>query len=50
MGKTISEKIFSMHSEKDVSAGDIVIADLDFVMSHDGTGPLALETLKDLIQ
>jgi len=30
MGKTISEKIMSMHSGKEVCAGDIVVADVDY--------------------
>ncbi len=42
MGKTISEKIISEHSGKELSAGDIAVVDVDVVMSHDGTGPLAV--------
>lgn len=42
MGKTISEKIISEHYGKELSAGDIAVVDVDVVMSHDGTGPLAV--------
>jgi 3-isopropylmalate/(R)-2-methylmalate dehydratase large subunit len=45
-GKTIAEKIFASHSGREVSAGDIVIADVDFVMAQDGTSPLAIRALE----
>lgn len=45
-GKTIAEKIFSAHSGTDAYAGDIVIADVDFVMGQDGTSPLAIRALE----
>ncbi len=45
-GKTIAEKIFSAHSGSDAVAGDIVIADVDFVMGQDGTTPLAIRALE----
>ena len=45
-GKTIAEKIFSAHSGTDAKAGDIVIADVDFVMGQDGTSPLAIRALE----
>jgi len=45
-GKTIAEKIFSAHSGTDAHAGDIVIADVDFVMGQDGTSPLAIKALE----
>ncbi len=40
-GKTIAEKILSEKSGKDVRAGQIVIADVDYVMVNDVTGPIA---------
>ncbi len=46
MGKTISEKILSVHSGKDVYSGDIVIADIDYAMSQDGTTPLAIRAFE----
>jgi 3-isopropylmalate/(R)-2-methylmalate dehydratase large subunit len=45
-GKTIAEKIFSAHSDTDAHAGDIVVADVDFVMGQDGTSPLAIKALE----
>ncbi|MDP2232028.1 MAG: aconitase family protein, partial [Actinomycetota bacterium] len=45
-GKTIAEKIFSAHSGTDAFAGDIVVADVDFVMGQDGTSPLAIRALE----
>ncbi|MDO9556118.1 MAG: 3-isopropylmalate dehydratase large subunit [Coriobacteriia bacterium] len=47
-GKTIAEKIFSAHSGTDAHAGDIVIADVDFVMGQDGTSPLAIRALQNM--
>jgi len=44
-GKTIAEKIISAHADLDVRAGDIVVADVDFVMGQDGTSPLAIRAL-----
>jgi len=48
MGKTISEKIISEHSEKDVKSGDFVISKIDVAMVQDGTGPLSIDELKKL--
>ena len=45
-GKTIAEKILSAHSGADAHAGDIVVADVDFVMGQDGTSPLAIRALE----
>jgi 3-isopropylmalate/(R)-2-methylmalate dehydratase large subunit len=45
-GKTMAEKIFSAHSGTDARAGDIVVADVDFVMGQDGTSPLAIRALE----
>lgn len=47
-GKTISEKILSAHSGIDARAGDIVVADVDFVMGQDGTSPLAIRALEEM--
>ncbi len=41
MGKTIAEKILSKKSGTDVTAGEIVVADVDYVMVNDVTGPIA---------
>ena len=47
-GKTISEKIMSMKSGVDASAGQIVEADVDYVMVNDVTGPLAFREFEAL--
>ncbi len=46
MGKTIAEKILSKHSGVDARAGDIVVADLDFMMGQDGTSGVAIDSFK----
>ena len=46
--KTISEKILSMKSGKDAQAGDIVEAEVDYVMVNDVTGPLAFQEFEAL--
>ncbi len=46
MGKTIAEKILSKHSGKDAKAGDIVIADLDFMIGQDGTSGVAIDVFR----
>lgn len=43
MGKTIVEKIFELKSKKNVKAGDIVVAEIDAIMSNDASGPLSIE-------
>ena len=48
MGKTIAEKIFSAKSGRDVRAGDYVVADLDYTMSHDGNRPLAVDVFREM--
>jgi 3-isopropylmalate/(R)-2-methylmalate dehydratase large subunit len=46
--KTIAEKILSSHSGKDVSAGETVFCDIDFLMAHDANGPMAIKAFKDM--
>ncbi len=48
MGKTIAEKIFSTHCGKEAEAGDLVVADLDFIMAQDGTAPLAINSFNEM--
>lgn len=43
MGKTIAEKILSEKSQKDVHAGDFVVADISACFAHSGNHPLACE-------
>ncbi len=48
MGRTIAEKILSSHSAKDAKAGDIVIADLDFMIGQDGTSGVAIDSFRKM--
>lgn len=48
MGKTIIEKILSSHSGADARAGEIVIADVDYIMGQDGTSPLAIRAFEEI--
>ena len=46
MNQTIAEKIFSRHYNKNVSAGDFVIADLDFYAGADGKTAQAIKVFE----
>ncbi len=49
MGLTITEKVLANAShETEVAIGDVVIADVDIVMAHDSTAPLAVEGLYEI--
>lgn len=48
MGKTISEKIIGEHASRQVSAGETVIAKVDLCFTHDASGPLLIQQLKEL--
>lgn len=49
MGLTITEKILSNASHMcEAPAGDFVVADVDIVMAHDSTGPLAIKSLYEI--
>ncbi len=48
MSKTIAEKILSAKSGKDVRAGEIVEAQVDYVMVNDITGPAAFDEFEGL--
>ncbi|MFA5645865.1 MAG: 3-isopropylmalate dehydratase large subunit [Candidatus Ratteibacteria bacterium] len=48
MGQTIAEKILSTHAGKKVFAGDICLAEIDFLMAQDGTAPLVITAFEDL--
>ncbi len=45
---TLVEEIFSHRLERRVAAGDIVIAEVDSIMSHDNTTPLAIEAWRKI--
>jgi len=48
MPKTISEKILSAHSGADAKAGDIVIAELDYMIGQDGTSGIAIDSFRKM--
>ena len=48
MGKTIAEKILSEKSGREVQAGDIAEAKVDYVMVNDITGPAAFDEFEGL--
>ena len=48
MGKTIAEKILGKKAGKNVQAGDIVKAEVDFAFSQDGTSLLVIEAFHSL--
>jgi 3-isopropylmalate/(R)-2-methylmalate dehydratase large subunit len=49
IGKTISEKVLSRASGKpDASAGEIVLAEVDLLMLHEITGPLAIRAFEEM--
>ncbi len=48
MGQTLVEKIISLHADKDVRAGELVISRVDVTAVQDGTGPLTVQEFKKL--
>lgn len=47
MGQTITEKIFSDHTKKEVYAGDIVDSPIDMVIGNDITTPLSIKAFEE---
>ena len=47
MGRTMAEKILSAHSGCEARAGDLVIAELDYVMAGDAKGPKAVDIFRE---
>jgi 3-isopropylmalate dehydratase large subunit len=45
---TLVEEIFSRKLGRPVHAGEIVMADVDFIMSHDNTTPLAIKAFRQI--
>jgi 3-isopropylmalate/(R)-2-methylmalate dehydratase large subunit/methanogen homoaconitase large subunit len=45
---TLTEEIFARKVGRRVEAGEIVVAPVDYVMSHDNTTPLAIESFRTL--
>jgi homoaconitate hydratase family protein len=49
MGSTLTEKILANAShKKEVIPGDFVVADVNYVMAHDSTAPLAIEAFHNI--
>jgi len=48
MNKTLTEKIFSNKLGRNVRAGDTVLCEADWIMSHDTTTPLAIQSFERL--
>ncbi len=47
-GKTVAEKVLSAHSGTDARAGRIVLADVDYLMASDTTGPMTIRAFEDM--
>lgn len=45
---TLIEEIFSRKAGKQVQAGEILLLDVDYIMSHDNTTPLAIKAFRDI--
>jgi 3-isopropylmalate/(R)-2-methylmalate dehydratase large subunit len=48
MGHTLVEKIIAQRMGREAKAGEFVIAPVDLLLAHEGTGPLALEQFEAL--
>jgi len=48
MGKTIAEKILSLHAGKNLSAGDFAVCSVDFCFGQDGTSSIIVDRMKEL--
>lgn len=46
MGQTITEKIFSEHAGREVSAGEIIRVDIDMVIGNDITTPISIRAFE----
>ena len=47
MGRTMAEKILSARAGRDVRAGDLAVAELDYVMAGDAKGPKAIDIFRE---
>ncbi|MCK4440396.1 MAG: 3-isopropylmalate dehydratase large subunit, partial [Sulfurovaceae bacterium] len=47
MGQTITEKIFSEHAGRKVSAGEIVRVDIDMIIGNDITTPISIKAFEN---
>jgi 3-isopropylmalate/(R)-2-methylmalate dehydratase large subunit len=48
MGHTLVEKIIAQRTGREAKAGEFVVAPVDLLLVHEGTGPLALEQFEAL--
>ncbi len=47
MGQTITEKIFSQHAGREVTAGEIVRVDIDMIIGNDITTPISIRAFEE---
>ncbi|GAB4545256.1 MAG: homoaconitase large subunit [Anaerolineales bacterium] len=45
---TLIEEIFSRKAKRPVQAGEILLLDVDYIMSHDNTTPLAIKAFREI--
>ena len=45
---TLIEEIFARKAGRPVQAGEILLLDVDYIMSHDNTTPLAIKAFRDI--
>lgn len=45
---TLIEEIFARKTGRSVQAGEILLLDVDYIMSHDNTTPLAIKAFRDI--
>jgi 3-isopropylmalate/(R)-2-methylmalate dehydratase large subunit len=45
---TLIEEIFSLKAGRPVRAGEIILLDVDYIMSHDNTTPLAIKAFREI--
>jgi 3-isopropylmalate/(R)-2-methylmalate dehydratase large subunit len=45
---TLIEEIFSRRARRPVQAGEILLLDVDYIMSHDNTTPLAIKAFREI--
>ena len=45
---TLIEEIFARKADRPVTAGEILLLDVDYIMSHDNTTPLAIKAFREI--
>lgn len=45
---TLVEELFSNKAGRKVEAGEIVLLEVDYIMSHDNTTPLAIKAFREI--